>query len=447
MSKQLYIVYTIDTEGPLHEPLMATFDRLKEIFNLDIPATKENLSKLQNQQIDLSGQEKDVAKVLSPHLLAYNDTWDKIDKMLDKIMPRYYRDSFQDDFGRGIVYNWHCMDHVGFETNERRRDIGYGNIYKHYTEKIEEHGGTDRIHWHFHPVPFDQEAHIPATSYDNSMNVLHQIITRRVIDHDWFPVVNRAGFHTIRQDSSWFLEQWIPFDYSNQSEYDDKMLSYNDLGYGRFGDWRRAPKTWKPYHPAYDDYQTPGCMRRYTTKCLNVGTRSRLLTDHEIRKAFELADAEGKAIMSFTNHDFRDMDIDIQEVYSRIFNIAKEFSDVEVLNCDAIEAMQRYLYTEEEIADNQLSLGYKIEIHQGVQRLLVVAERGNVFGPQPYLAIKTKDGRYLFDNFDEDVKGESWSYIFDRITLPVDRIDQVKVAANDKYGHTEIIEIDLVNGN
>lgn len=33
----------------------------------------------------------------------------------------------------------------------------------------------------------------------------------------WFPLVNRAGMHNERPDSNWFLEQWIPFDASNQS--------------------------------------------------------------------------------------------------------------------------------------------------------------------------------------------------------------------------------------
>ena len=61
-----------------------------------------------------------------------------------------------------------------------------------------------------------------ATSYSNSTDVLYEIITRRIIDNNWFPTVNRAGFHTVRRDSSVFLEEWIPFDYSNQAEYNFK---------------------------------------------------------------------------------------------------------------------------------------------------------------------------------------------------------------------------------
>ena len=135
--------------------------------------------------------------------------------------------------------------------------------YEHYKNIINEFGNLDKIYWHFHPLSFKKEAHICNTSYDNSYDILHKILCRRLIDYNWFPIVNRAGFHAIRQDSSFFLEQWIPFDYSNQATY-KQMDEQKDSN--RFGDWRRAPKEWLPYHPSFSDYQSVGNMNRYTTK-------------------------------------------------------------------------------------------------------------------------------------------------------------------------------------
>lgn len=441
-SKELYIVYCIDTEGPLHEPLQATFDRINQLFGLTLKPSKENLRKLQCLELDVENKE-DIAKAFDSHLLAYNDTWDKVDEMLDKIMTKQYREQFLDSNGRGIVYNWHCIDHVGFSSNKRRRDIGFGNIFNHYQEKIDEHGGIDKIHWHFHPIAFGKEAHMSATSYSNSTDVLHEIITRRVIDNNWFPTVNRAGFHTVRRDSSMFMEEWIPFDYSNQAQYNFKDSIQKDVVDGRFGDWRRAPKSWKPYHPSHSDYQSPGSMNRYSTKCLNIGTRLRLLTEHEIRKAFELARDEGKAILSFTNHDFRDMSIDIEDTYEKIFRIAKEFDDVKVLNSDAIEAMQKYCYSDDNIVRNKLKFSCEVQAVGNVRKLVVNLENGAVFGTQPYLAIKTKDGRYYHDNFDELEFGKSWVYTFDWGTLLLEQIDSLKVAANDKYGNSVVYSVEL----
>ena len=441
MDKQLYIVYCIDTEGPLHEPIEATFERLKEIFNIDIKPTKENLRKLQNKEVYLGGLENEVAKVVDPHLLSYNDTWDKIDEMLDEAMSINFRNRFLDSEGKGLIYNWHCVDHIGFLTNERRRDIGYGNIFYHYKKKLEKHGNLDKIHWHFHPISFNREAHISATSYDNSMYEFHQIITRRIINFNWFPTVNRAGFHTIRQDSNFILDQWIPFDYSNQAQYQPDQTAQLDMKGGRFGDWKRAPKEWKPYHPSYDDYQTPGNMNRWTIKCLNIGTRLRLLTDYEISKAFELAHKEGQAILSFTNHDFRDIRKDIVDIYSRIFRIGEEFKDVKIFHCDAIEAMQRYLDYK---GENKLKLkGYLRRINQNCTVLIIETLNGEVLGSQPYLAIKSKDGRYYHDNLDEVEFKKKMSYTFDGLTLKLNQVEKVKVASNDKYGNCSIIDIDL----
>jgi len=46
MSKILYIVHCIDTEGPLNESIIKTFQRLKSIFDLTLKPTKKNLIKI-----------------------------------------------------------------------------------------------------------------------------------------------------------------------------------------------------------------------------------------------------------------------------------------------------------------------------------------------------------------------------------------------------------------
>ena len=90
-SKPVYIVHCIDTEGPLYESVDATFERLREIFHLDLPASQDMLRRLQAGDVPLEGLEAAVQKVVDPHLLAYNDTWDKVDAMLAKLMSESFR--------------------------------------------------------------------------------------------------------------------------------------------------------------------------------------------------------------------------------------------------------------------------------------------------------------------------------------------------------------------
>lgn len=435
----MFIVHCVDTEGPLNESLAATFERLESIYSIKMQPTRENLLALQEKKIDLGGLEQDVAHTFSKHLLNYNNSWEKIDAMLSKIMSSDYRLKYPDSNGRGIVYNWHCLDNVGFETNERSRDLGFGNVFTHFVNKNKEFGCQDEIHWHFHPLSFNREAHICSTNYDYSYPLLHEIISRRLIDHSWFPVVNRAGFHAIRQDSSFFLEQWIPFDYSNQATYKN---SNSQLDYHRYGDWRRAPKEWIPYHPSHDDYQTVGHMNRLTTKCLNIGTRYKLLDDNELEMAFRNSMEYGNAILAFTNHDCRDMSVDIDDIYSRIHQISKKFPDVKLHNSHAVEAIQKSLFDQNEIESNKLVLRTELVKTKKDCRLIVEATNGQVFGSQPYLSIKTKDGRYYHDNFNENKQHKSWQYIMDRESVDYSEISSVAVGANDKYGNQAIHNLD-----
>ena len=202
----VYVVHCIDTEGPLHESIDATFERLRAIFHLDLEPSVDLLRQLQAGEVELGGLEAAVQKVLDPHLLAYNDTWDKVDAMLAELMGERFRTRVRDSSGEGWIYNWFCVDHVDFSSNPRRRDIGYHNIFDHYRHIIRETGSQqDGMHFHYHPHSFRREAHRCATHWWASSDSLQQILSRRVIDHHWFPGAHRPGFHVIRPDSHWFL--------------------------------------------------------------------------------------------------------------------------------------------------------------------------------------------------------------------------------------------------
>ena len=300
-NKILYVVHCVDTEGPLNETLDATFERLESIFGITLEPTRDNLEFLQNRKIDLAGKEDAVAKCFAPALLKYNTNWLDIEKMLDDLLSSSFRRQYPDDFDNGWVYSWHCMDHIGYLNNPRHKDVGYGNVFRFYRSKLLEFDNTqDELNWHFHPLSLTRNPIQSATSYVNSYDVLIQILCRRILEDNWFPVVNRPGFHSERPDSHAFLEQWIPFDYANQ--FCEEPQDQPDISSSRFGDWSRAPKTWRGYHPSHDDYQTEGSCRRTIFRCLNVGTRIRSLTHDHIREALTEARTSGGAILSFADH-------------------------------------------------------------------------------------------------------------------------------------------------
>ena len=239
--KKVYIVHLIDTEGPLYEPIGVTFQRVKDEYGYSFDVNYKNLRKLQNKEIDLNGLEDVISRMVSPSRVLYKETWDQIDQMLENITSEKFRKKLTDCDGNGWVYNWLCMDHVGIDgINPRRRDMGFHNIFDHYVDFLDKKNNTeDLIQWHYHPLSITNDAHRCGSTYLNS-NHVHSILTRRIIERSWFPSVFRAGHNTQRPDSNFFLEQWIPFDFSNTSS--TVMIDHEGMSSGRYGDWRRALK-------------------------------------------------------------------------------------------------------------------------------------------------------------------------------------------------------------
>jgi len=433
--KILHVVHCIDTEGPLNETLTATFERLQSIFGISLHPTVENLKLLQSKSIELGGKEEAVAACFSPALLRYNSNWSDIENMLEEILSACYRRQLVDDFDNGWVFSWHCMDHMGYAENPRHKDVGYGNIFRFYRSKLKEFGSMqDEINWHFHPLSLTKNPINAATSYLNSYEVLTQIICRRILEDNWFPVVNRPGFHSERPDSHSFLEQWIPFDYANQ--FCEEAQDQPDFSLGRFGDWSRASKSWRGYHPSHDDYQQEGNCRRIIFRCLNVGTRIRALQQKHINEAFLEARNSGSAILSFANHDYRDMRPDIELVRSMLSASRKEFSDVKIKFSGA-EAAAKSILGFDSCAP--LKLGIKLLEN----RLIVEVIEGAIFGPQPYLAMKSREGRFYHDNFDVLEPNRVWTYVLDSQTIDVGSISKIGAAAAGRYGGSFIAVLNL----
>ena len=245
--------------------------------------------------------------------------------------------------------------------------------------------------------------------------------------------VYRPGFHTIRPDSHWFLEQFIPFDYSNQRTIVSEKNNI-DLSDGRFGDWRRAQKSWKPYNPSHDDYQIEGNCRRYTARCLNIGTRHKLINLKDVEQAFDEAKKNNPVVLSFCNHDYRDIEEDIHEIYNMIKEVSKKYKQVKFKWCDAREAMRNSLNLNKSICKfKQINLKNRFYLKSNKP----------IFGPQPYLAFKTKKGEYFHDNFDIQKPFYEWSYSFDEHTVKFNTLSDFCWAANDKYGNTYIGKLDV----
>ena len=432
----LYVVHCVDTEGPLYEDFMAHFQQLKRVFGIDIEPTRENLARLQQGLVDLHGKEAAVQMLLDPHKITMSGSWDEIDAKLAEVTNPEFRMQLPDSAGQGWKFSWFCMDHVGFTgNNPRRRACGHHKVFDHYQALCREQKAGDLVQFHHHPTSFSGNFNDSGTAYWGK-STLNEILAHKIIDREWFPSVYRAGFHTERPDSHWFLEQWIPFDYSNQAMSDRTRKSGQpDLDGGRFGDWRHAPAEWLPYHPHHDDYQRKGDCHRWITRCLNMHARLREIALEDVRDAFWTVATGKSAILAFTDHDYKDIRFEIEKMRGLLQAAMREYPQVEFRYADCLTAMRNCLNLEK----TDIGMSAKI-VKSGVHPALRVFVRKPIFGPQPFLALKFRNGTYHWDNFDFSEEN-TWSYTFDANTIPLEYVEDIGVAANNACGAFEVVKV------
>lgn len=294
---------------------------------------------------------------------------------------------------------------------------------------------------HIHPASIYREANRFGTSYLNSPHALKSI-AHRLIDRGFFPNAFRPGAHTERPDSHWLLEQFIPYDFSNQAvELSETEKKQKDLTDGRFGDWRRAPADWSWYHPGHDDYQSAGDCNRVIFRCLNVGTRLRLINQKEVDKAFEVADGGTDVVMAFCDHDFRDMSYDVEEIYRYIMRAHKSYPNVRWINSTAANAAMAVLKEKRRPFELKVECKY---LEEGRFRVDVLSNIDS-FGPQPFFAVKTRNGDYRVENMDFQVPNREWSYTFDDDSIHADDIVSIGIASNSREGSGKLLVCTLDN--
>ena len=425
--KKVYVTHCIDVEGPMTETLDATWERLyhEDGISLSFEPTCENLEKLQNGQLEVDCDDKFkdyLAKKYSRENLGYLRSWEEIDEAMSRINSREFRESHADMHGNPYRLNWFIYDHYGFKTNPRLHDDGIHHIYDHYHKTLlDENPFKDGIYWHYHHPPSSGDALEWSTNwFQNSTH--EEILARRIIERNWFPSVFRAGGHIERNDLNFWMEMFIPFDFSSRTP---KWLE-RPRGRGSVNDWRHAPMAWGYYHPDWYEYRRPGNMKRALFRCLDLKTWISSITKDDVREAFEQARAGYDTVLAYYNHDYRDMTGDIDYGHDLINSIAKEYDDVEWEYADCLFAARESLGFHDS-SDKIPEFHYLVK-----DNMLTVWVDTDLFGPEPFLAIQENE-RFFRDNFTREGARE-WCYYFRK----PDDVKAFGIAGNSAGGKTGV---------
>jgi len=81
----------------------------------------------------------------------------------------------------------------------------------------------------------------------------------------------------------------------------------------------------------------------------------------------------------------------------------------------------------------------RVEVDRG---LLHVSSSQPIWGPQPFLAIRTNDSNYYHDNFIKEDE-LSWLYPFGHDSVDLETVASIGVATNDTVGNTVVVVCDM----
>ena len=383
-------------------------------------------------------------KVVDPHLLAYNDTWDKVDAMLADCLSPDFRDR-----------------HAGFV----RRRLGLQLVLRRprglrRQSPPPRHGLPQRVRPLSRDTPGDglrrRTACTSTTTRTRSAGrriaaprtggqrptASHQTLSRRVIDRRLVP-----GGPPARVPRDPARQPLVP-----RAVRPVRLLQPGDaaaeedagaggLEGGRLGDWRRAPADWQPYHPAHDDYQVPRRLPALDRPLPQH--RHAVPPAHRGRRATGVPRKRARAsrwCWRSPNHDFRDMrpDIDGGAQTARAAWRRTSPASVPVQRGGGGDARRAAA----PVATALRARRFADAPSTTATRVGVASGRRPTFGPQPWLALRTVGGHLSLRQLRHRRAVPRWRYVFDEETFPLQALDAIGVAANNASGVATVVNLD-----
>ena len=302
-------------------------------------------------------------------------TWTEVDRAMDRLFDDSFRQRYPDSRGEGLRVGWFFLTWTGFRTNPRNRDLGYHRVRDHYlqrwTEQMKRFG--DEECWHYHQPAASGVGNEWGLDWSASQEY-DQILSRQILERDWFPSCYRAGGTIMDSVSSRWVDSWFPIDFSNRAP-----LSVPDLL-----NWTGGVADWRIYHPSAEDYRREGGGRRKMARSLDLVSRFYSITEGDIEAAFKRASQGKPALLSCFDHDYRDIADRVAHFQEVLSTVSQRYPEVQWRYSAPADAVRRFLGV------------------PPVQRLKVSAVRGQrgvhiwstapLFQPIPWLCIRKPDG-------------------------------------------------------
>jgi hypothetical protein len=316
------------------------------------------------------------------HTDLLND-WIQVNNAFSRACLESYRLKYPDSFGNGLKFSLFCVSWSGFTSNPVHRDFGWHTVFDNFKTNFvkEMHHWGDDIYWMYnHPAASGVGNEWGLDWFENThyLNILNHFI----IDRAYFPSAIQVP--TEKNDTSHFIEQWIPYDFSNRHSIYNNLESVNADGKrtGSVFDWTGSPCDWSHYHPSAEDYRLPGDMKHTIFRIVDIKSIVHVLHEDDIKHAFERCMQGHDTIICAYEHDFRDRYDAIMDLYiAPLHKIHLNYPEVSICYETAHKAAQ-YVKKQNNLDTLELDLHFH-------QKTLRINSNKILFGPMPYVCIYT----------------------------------------------------------
>lgn len=353
------------------------------------------------------------------------NSWKDVSQAFKKACQPEYRRRFLDDDGNALKFSFFCVSWSGFKTNPVQRDFGWHTIFDYYKTNFQHdvEKWDDAFYWMYNHPAASGIGNEWGLDWEHNTHYL-DILNHFIIDRAYFPSV--VQIPTERNDTSHFLENWIPFDFGNRNSQNNKLDSINADGKltGNVLDWSKAPFDWSCYHPCHDNYQEPGTMKRSIFRIVDIKSIVHVLTKHDIEIAFQRCLNGHDTIICAYEHDFRDRyDTIMDLMIEPIFDIRKDYPTVNIFYKSALEAAQTVLSK-----NPQTITTLTIDTKKDRWR---VKSSADLFGAGPYTCIYDNDAK-TYHHVPLTLVGKN-TWCFPDLPLPKNAI--IGMGASDVNGN------------
>ncbi len=312
-----------------------------------------------------------------------------------KVMDPAFRAQFVDSYGQPLKMTWWMMagNIFRYATNRNMPVPNIMTLYlmqKYHGAAVRQTGDELSLHYHtFGWTDYDGDGlwyWNQTLTFNECRDDFDYTLCQFLLEEKVFPVSFRSGWHYMDNDWQHYLDQLLP--YSMHNDYPNDRIDTTEPLDNTYH-WSLSPKEWVPFRPSWENYQIPGDGRGWNVRSAHLSTTRYRDYLHDI---FKQANAGVDQVACIWGHlPEEDFLFNIQKIDSVAHHLAQLYPNVKFHYCTAIEAMQRWLQTN----DNEPPVLTIEEQQSGEDVTFLIRTNEPIFQTQPFVAVKDIYERYF----------------------------------------------------